>query len=62
MARKGVLLVFDDSFSFTLAVIDDLLEVLEPGENLDLVLVLTVSQPPPHLGLELLNSLLILEF
>ena len=46
MARKGVLLVFDDSFSFTLAAIDDLLEVLEPGENLDLVLVLTVSQPP----------------
>ena len=50
VARKGVLLVFEDLFPSTVSEdseIEDLLEAfLTPGENLDLVLALTVSQPP----------------
>jgi hypothetical protein len=49
VARKGVLLVFADSVPF-IAVgveVEDLLELgWAPGENLDLVLAFTVSQPP----------------
>ena len=50
VARKGVLLVFADSVPLTTAVgveVEDLLELgRAPGENLDLVLAFTVSQPP----------------
>ena len=49
VARKGVLLVFVDSVPFTAVgvEVEDLLELgRAPGENLDLVLAFTVSQPP----------------
>ena len=49
VARKGVLLVFADSVPFTAVgvEVEDLLELgRAPGENLDLVLAFTVSQPP----------------
>ena len=48
VARKGVLLVFVDSVPFTAVgvEVEDLLELgRAPGENLDLVLAFTVSQP-----------------
>ena len=55
VARNGVRFILaavadeEDSFPLTVVadmVVESLLELLAPGENLDLVLVLTVSQPP----------------
>ena len=48
VARNGVLFVLADSVPFTAGgVVEDLLELgRAPGENLDLVLAFTVSQPP----------------